>query len=229
MKVIHIMDNLGVTGGVNSFVYDLCYALKKQNVDVSLIGIIDSKDKNNVEVKKLRQLGMKVVCMGAKDKKDAILHYGFRLRKEIVEISNGEYTICNLHLKLSVLLGGLSTIGLCNIKCVETYHSQYHNYTVEYNLMKHRISLYIPCSKSAGEEMHQRFQVPVDKMNTIANGIACDEIQSVKAIENEKITFLSVGRLTKQKNYPVIIEAFNRLNRNDVVYKIIGRGEEENV
>ena len=39
MKVIHIVDSLNVAGGVNSFVYDLCLAMKKQNVDVSLIGI----------------------------------------------------------------------------------------------------------------------------------------------------------------------------------------------
>jgi len=227
MKVIHIMDNLGVTGGVNSFVYDLCYALKKQDIDVSLIGIIDSDDKNNVEVKKLRQLGMEVICLGAQDKKDAILHYGVKLRKKIVEISNGTPTICNLHLKLSVLLGGLSTIGLGNIKCVETYHSQYSRYIFEYNLMKHRISLYIPCSESAGKEMHQRFQVPIDRMNVISNGIVCDEIQSAKAIKDVKITFLSVGRLTEQKNYPVIIEAFNQLDMKNIVYKIIGKGEEE--
>ena len=41
------------------------------------------------------------------------------------------------------------------------------------------------------------------------------------------ITILSVGRLTKQKNYPVIIEAINELGLKDIKYEIIGSGEDE--
>lgn len=64
MKIIHIMDNLGVSGGVNSFVYDLCYALKEQGCDVSLIGILDSQDKDNAEVIRLRNCGVQVIMFG---------------------------------------------------------------------------------------------------------------------------------------------------------------------
>ena len=117
VKIIHIMDNLGVSGGVNSFVYDLCYALKEQGSDVSLIGILDSEDKNNAEVVRLRNQGIEVVCLEAKNKKDAILHYAGILRKIINQLSNGNPTICNLHLKLSVLLGGIATIGMRNVMC----------------------------------------------------------------------------------------------------------------
>lgn len=85
------------------------------------------------------------------------------LRKAIVQIASDEQTVCNLHLKLSVLLGGMATTGLRNVKCVETYHSQYSHYSLEYNLMRPRISLYIPCSKSAGVEMQSRFHVPKEK------------------------------------------------------------------
>ena len=41
------------------------------------------------------------------------------------------------------------------------------------------------------------------------------------------MTFLSVGRLTEQKNYPVIIDAFNKLHCTDVKYLIVGKGEDE--
>lgn len=227
MKVIHVMDNLGVSGGVNSFVYDLCYAMKLQKVDVSLIGILDSKDKDNAEVIKLRKHGVQVICLGAKSKTEAIMHYSGKLRKIIVGLAKDEMTICNLHLKLSVLLGGFSTIGLKNVKCVETYHSQYSHYMFEYRLMKKCISMYIPCSESAGKEMSERFHVPERKMRVIPNGIACAEMKLVEPTKNAKITFLSVGRLTKQKNYPVIIDAFNHLNKSDVDYIIIGKGEDE--
>ena len=227
VKVIHIMDNLGVAGGVNSFVYDLCHALKGQECDVSLIGILDSPQKNNAEVIKLREQGIQVVCLGAKNKKDAIFHYVGALRRTIRQLTNGEQAICNLHLKLSVMLGGVATIGMRNVKCVETYHSQYSHYALEYYLMRHCISLYIPCSESAGKEMKERFHVPQQKLCTIPNGINNSEIRGAVPKKDGKITFLSVGRLTAQKNYPVIIDAFNKLNCSDVKYQIIGKGEDE--
>lgn len=229
VKIIHIMDNLGVSGGVNSFVYDLCYALKEQGCDVSLIGILDSQDKNNAEVIKLQEQGVQVVCLGAKNKKDAIFHYIGTLRKTVRQLTNGSQTICNLHLKLSVLLGGLATVGMANVKCVETYHSQYSHYVLEYNLMRHRISLYIPCSESAETEMRERFHVPQKKLCTIPNGINNAEIRRTIPKRNRNTTFLSVGRLTAQKNYPVIIDAFNKLNCSDIKYLIIGKGEDEKV
>lgn len=228
MKVIHIMDNLGGTGGVNNFVYDLCCALKLQNVDVSLIGILDSKDAYAIQ--KLGECGIEVVCLEAKSKKEAILHFIYALRKEIVRLSGGKPTICNLHLKLGVLMGGIATLGLDNVKCVETYHSQYKNYTLEYNLMKCRISGYIPCSQSAAKEMKKRFHVPKEKVHMIPNGI---NLMNVKESFLQKeadghIVFLSVGRLTKQKNYSVLIDAFNALDLKAVDYHIIGEGEDEN-
>ena len=113
------------------------------------------------------------------------------------------------------------------MKCVETYHSQYSHYALEYNLMKHRISLYIPCSESAGTEMKERFHVPQKKMCVIQNGINSVEIRKVVPKKHTGTTFLSVGRLTEQKNYPVIIDAFNRLYCTDAKYLIIGKGEDE--
>lgn len=227
MKVIHIMDSLNVAGGVNSFVYDLCLAMKKQNVDVSLIGILDSSKKDNDSVKKLKENGVDVICLGAKSKKDALTRYCPMLRKAIVQIASDEQTVCNLHLKLSVLLGGMATTGLRNVKCVETYHSQYSHYSLEYNLMRPRISLYIPCSKSAGVEMQSRFHVPKEKMCVISNGIDYESISKVVPEKKNSITILSVGRLTKQKNYPVMIEAFNEMASKDIEYDIIGAGEDE--
>lgn len=229
MKVIHIMDTLNVTGGVNSFVYDLCFAMAQNKVDVSLIGILDSVNKNNENVQKLRQCGVKVICLGAKNKLDAILHHQNHLRETIIKLSHNEPTICNLHLKLSVLLGGVSTIGLKYVKCVETYHSQYSHYWLEYTLMKRRISLYIPCSQSAGGEMQERFHVPNKKMCVIPNGIRSESIREIRPLKNDKITFLSVGRLTRQKNFPVLIDTFNSLTSHDIDYEIIGMGEDESM
>ena len=90
MKVIQIMDNFIVGGGVNSFVYDLCFALKAQGCDVSLIGILREGYDNNPVVEDLCKAGISVICIGATSKKEAILRYIKKLKEKIVEISGGE-------------------------------------------------------------------------------------------------------------------------------------------
>ena len=144
MKVIQIMDNFIVEGGVNSFVYDLCYALKEQGCDVSLIGLLRQGYDSNPEVKNLRNAGIRVECIGASSKKGALMHGIGKLRRLIKESSNGEQSICNLHLKLSVLMGVLATQGLNNIKCIETYHSLYSRYWLQTKVISPFITMYIP-------------------------------------------------------------------------------------
>lgn len=43
MRVIQLVDKLGPSGGVPSFVYDLCFALKDAGCDITLIGILNNK------------------------------------------------------------------------------------------------------------------------------------------------------------------------------------------
>ena len=163
MKVIQIMDNLETDGGVNSVVYDLCQAQRVLGADVSLIGIMDRGNSNNEQVQALRALGVSVHCLGAKSKPDALLRYVFALRNLIYEISGGETVICNLHLKLSVLMGTMAAVGLSNVVCIETYHNTYHHYWLQYNLCKFMIREYICVSETAYKEMQLRFHTPKHK------------------------------------------------------------------
>ena len=52
MKIIQIMDTLGANGGVNTFVFDLCEALKLNGHDVALVGILSKGMKDNPEILK---------------------------------------------------------------------------------------------------------------------------------------------------------------------------------
>lgn len=229
MKIIHIMDSLGVAGGVNSFVYDLCLALKDDGQDVTLVGIIGDSEESKNQAMSVREEGIPVYCMCMSSKKQALAVGIPKLRKLIKSIAQDEETVCNLHLKLSVLMGGLATVGLRNVKCVETYHSNYSHYALEYTLMKRRISKYIPCSVSAGKEMQERFRVPDKKIVVIPNGVnrACLRKIAGESEKENGIHVLSVGRLTAQKNYPVAIKAFKTLCGETMVYQIIGDGEDK--
>ena len=131
MKIIQITDHNG-SGGVNSFVYDLCREQCKY-AEVMFISII-SREKNIAveQLKELEKKGVTVKCLGALSKLDAIFHYILALRRTMKEFSKGEKCICNLHLKLSVLMGVMAGAGLKNIKLVETYHNTYHHYKLQY-------------------------------------------------------------------------------------------------
>ena len=225
MKVIQIIDSLSQGGGVGSFVYDLCLALKRQGIDVSLIGILAGQEGDQVQ--KLRDANIPVYCLNAPDKKKAIFSYIPVLKRKIVEIADDEETVCNLHLKLSVLLGGIATRGLKNIWRVETYHSQYSHYTLEYNLMKKRISRYICCSDSAKKEFISRFHPKKCKAVSIPNGIDVETLHEKYADLNPHdgvMRLISVGRFTDQKNIQVAAKAFSNLCNENLIYKIIGEG-----
>ena len=226
MKVIEIMDNLALAGGVNSFVYDLCAALKSINADVTLIAIMKNYGASNETVQQLKKKGIDVVCIGAANKKEAILKYIPKLRREILRISNGEQTVCNLHLKLSVLMGSIATIGCSKIKCVETYHSRYSKYWLENFILQSRIKKYIACSESANREMKKRFTVKKSKIITIPNGVDCELIKKSKANPSDTtITAISAGRFTEQKNFQITTKAFSSLCSDRIRYTIYGDGE----
>ena len=232
VKVIQIIDNFSVGGGVNSFVYDLCYALKEQGCDVSLIGILRGGYDSNPEVEKLRAAGIRVNCIGAVSKKSALLHDNGKLKGLIKDISKNEQTICNLHLKLSVLMGVLAARGLNNVKCIETYHNTYHHYHLQCWVCSPLIKKYICVSETAKEEMHQRFKVPYRKLIAIPNGVSRKRIRKLAKIneynhEGGKTHIVSVGRLSYEKNFLVPVTALSDVCDENITYTLVGGGPEE--
>lgn len=232
MKIIHIMDNLGVSGGVNSFVYDLCFALKAQGCDVSLIGILKKGYERNPEIAQLRAAGIRVECVGATSKKDAIIHSIGKLKTLIKDIADGDATVCNLHLKLSVLMGVLATRGLKNVKCVETYHNTYHHYHLQCWACSPFIKKYICVSETAKEEMHRRFKIPYKKLVAIPNGVSRSKIRTLAKLQEYKpqkgkVHIVSVGRLSYEKNFIVPVKAFVDMCNENVWYTLVGGGPQE--
>lgn len=226
VKVIQIMDNFSVGGGVNSFVYDLCYALKEDGCDIFLIGILSIGNDNNPEVEKLRNQGIQVECLGASGKLDAIFNYMGKLETLIREIAGNENTICNLHLKLGVLMGILATRGIKNVRCVETYHSQYSHYWLQNKILSPFISMYVPCSESAKDEFVKRFHPQKGKVFVIPNGVNRTVLraQVTERKEDRTISVISVGRFTAQKNLHITAKAFSNIENGDFEYKIYGDG-----
>lgn len=227
MKIIQITDHNG-SGGVNSFVYDLC---KEQcrYAQVMFISFINKeKDAAMEQLAELEEKGVTVRCLGASSKLDAIFHYMPVLRRIMKEFSKGEKCICNLHLKLSVLMGVMAGAGLKNIKLVETYHNTYHHYKLQYKVLHPWISHYIAISYTCGEEMKQRFHTKNTEMTVIPNGVNREEIREIAYTypvkEHKGILMMTVGRLSYEKNIKMPVKAFAEFCRNDLIYRVIGDG-----
>lgn len=227
MKIIQITDHNG-SGGVNSFVYDLCKEQCKY-AQVMFISFINKE--KNVAIEQLAELeekGIVVKCLGASSKLDAIFHYTLALRRIMIEFSKGEKCICNLHLKLSVLMGVMAGAGLKNIKLVETYHNTYHHYRLQYTLLHPWINHYIAISYTCGEEMRQRFHTKNIEMTVIPNGVNREEIRKIAYThpvqEHNGILMMTVGRLSYEKNIKMSVEAFADFCRKDLIYRVIGDG-----
>lgn len=221
------MDNLITAGGVNSFVYDLCIALKEAGQDVTLIGILGDPVEVEGQALSVREAGIPVHCLCMNSKKKALAIGIPKLRRLVKEIAGAEKTICNLHLKLSVLMGGLSTIGLKNVKCVETYHNTYHHYHLEYFLMRPRIKKYITVSETAKQEMFDRFHAPKDKVVAAPNGVDREKLRSMVlkfGHGGEYVSVISVGRLSYEKNLIIPVKAFSVLCNENIRYTVIGDG-----
>ena len=234
MKVIQVIDSFETGGGVNSFVYDMCFALKEIGCDVSLVGIMDSGYDGNPLIDELRHQGVRVECLGAKSKKDAILFHIRGLRKIISSIADNNKTICNLHLKLSVLMGVLATIHLKNVKCVETYHNTYHHYHVQCWFCSPFIKKYITVSEKAKEEMHSRFRISSGRIIAIPNGVSRDTIRKKAAGKTQKpnddvIRLVSVGRMSYEKNFSTPVSAYKTMCCEKVKYLLVGDGPQKSV
>ena len=228
MKIIQITDHNG-NGGVNSFVYDLCEEQVKLGNEVLFISIIDYKQRaTSQNLEKIKRMGVHLKCIGATNKKDALLHYIGTLRSAIKSFAQDEFCICNVHLKLSTLMGVVSTIGLPNIKIVETYHNNYSWYHLQYAVLHPWIKQYIAISYTCGKEMKKRFHTKDHLMTVIPNGVSRNEIRSSALTQSsykyKETNFVTVGRLSFEKNIKIPVQAFSRFNKEGWNYVVVGDG-----
>lgn len=226
MRVIQLVDKLNSGGGVPSFVYDLCLALKEAGCNITLVGILKNDSDEKAPFKELQAAGINIIEINAPSKKKAITNYIPKLRRTIKNIANKEQTVLNMHLKLSVLMGCLASIGLNNVKCVETYHNTYLNYHLQFNALRPFIKKYITVSETSRLELINEFHAPEKKVVAAPNGIDRKKIRKIagEPIKHDYISIVSVGRLSYEKNFAVSVDALSTICSPTVRYTLIGDG-----
>lgn len=232
MKYIHIVQfHLMSGGGVGSVLTDLCEAMAKDSSEVYIISLFRREGIDfTVEQAWAAKKGIHVKLMqeNASDSSFKVLH---NLHKTIKVLAKEDECCLFLHLKMGVLMGILSTLGMKDVKRVEVYHSGYMKYKLQAFLSRPFIDHYISVSKEAKQQLIDWFHVKGKKIDVVYNGVDVELIREIANVENksnEKLCFVSVGRLSFEKGFKIPIQAYAELIEEGKVsesfYTMIGTG-----
>lgn len=234
MKYIHIVQfHLMSGGGVGSVLTDLCEAMAREHDEVYIISLFRREGIDFASEKTwAAEKGIHVKLMQEKET-DSSLKVLRNLHKTIKKLAKDKCCLF-LHLKMGVLMGILSTLGMKNVKRVEVYHSGYIRYKLQAFLSRPFIDYYISVSKEAKQQLINWFHVKENKIDVVYNGVDVDLIREIAKYEkdsSELLRFLSVGRLSFEKGFKTSIQAYAELKENDQIpsssYTMIGTGAQK--
>lgn len=232
MKYIHIVQfHLMSGGGVGSVLTDLCEAMAKQSGETYIISLFQRKGIDfQAERAWATEKGVNVLLMQEKPS-DSSLKAFSTLRRTIKQLAKEEECCLFLHLKMGVLAGIISTLGIKNVKRLEVYHSGYMRYKLLAFFARPFIRHYISVSKEARQQLIEWFHINEKKIDVVYNGVDVDHIREIARVENSQngeVEFLSVGRLSFEKGFKTPIQAYAELKESgtllDSTYTMIGDG-----
>lgn len=232
MKYIHIVQfHLMSGGGVGSVLTDLCEAMAKKSDKVYIVSLfrregIDFSAEQAWAAKK----GVHVMLMQVNGT-DSSIKVLRNLHRTIKQLATEEECCLFLHLKVGVLMGILSTLGMKNINRVEVYHSGYMRYKLQAFFSCPFIKHYISVSKEAKQQLIEWFHIKEKKIDVVYNGVDVELIREIAKTDNKEIgpfRLMSVGRLSFEKGFITPIQAYAELRETglleDTSYTMIGTG-----
>lgn len=216
---------------MGSVLTDLCEAMAKESKEIYIISLFQRKGIDfAAEQIWATEKGVHVKLMQERAG-DSSLGVLRNLHKTIKALAKEDECCLFLHLKMGMLMGILSTLGMKSVKRVEVYHSGYMRYKLQAFLSRPFIDHYISVSKEAKQQLINWFQIKERKIDVVYNGVNVDLIREIAKIDNinhELLRFVSVGRLSFEKGFKTPIQAFAELMESgrlsDCSYTMIGTG-----
>lgn len=172
----------------------------------------------------------------------------FKIKKYLNSVSPGVLISANDYLNVFAI--GAKFLSKAEFKLIVTIQTHLSTQIANYNNFKTKIIMFlakklyryadrIVCvSYGVAKDAEATLRIPMNKIDVVYNPIVNDEIfieqnkdMKHKWLDSSKdFVVISVGRLTKQKDFPTLIKAFNSLtkNKNNVKLIILGDGEEKN-
>jgi glycosyltransferase involved in cell wall biosynthesis len=231
MRILHIIPDLH-GGGAQKFCIDLCNELSKEH-EVTVCSLYDVKD--HMFMAQALSPAVKRITLHKKLGLDISLFFKIN---QLIHSNNYD----SVHTHLRGLFYSVLAIGINKTKYFHTVHNMANEETGKLQRLIYKTMFRffnvtpIGISKKVLEsiqiEYGNQYNVlidngtkqlkPTDQIEHVRN-----EIQSYKKSIDTKI-FLTIGRITHQKNYKMLVKVFNRLlgEDEDISLLIIGQDPE---
>ncbi len=222
-KKIHVVQIISALnyGGAERLVVDLSNLLVADNFDCSIITFFA-----NTPLTSQLDKRVKVILVEKKQK------LSFGLIKDLQKtLQNIGADIVHTHLFGADFWGSIVAKKL-NLPVISTEHSVYRNESIIKNKLKYwnrkNIDKFVAVSKTIRQELQKYFKLPEEKIVVINPGI---DLSRFLFVPNRKVVepikFLLLGRLEKEKNFAMAIEALSKYKAKNWQCQIVGQGSLE--
>lgn len=232
IKILYIIPSLQ-SGGAERFILDLIYNLDQEKFFPQLL-LFNSRGQE-VFYQEAVSHKIKIKIIEKRFKIDLlnffqVYKYIKKNKPDIVHTQLGG----DVYGKLAAKLAGIK-------KIISTEQNVLHNDGRVIRFLKRRTAYFsdkiIAISSAVKRDISRKYKISSEKINLISNGIDVErfkEGQQTKDLSDfyqkirsnpDQIIFGSVGRLSPQKNFSLLIEALARVKNNNFKCFIVGEGE----
>jgi len=241
MKINFYLPNVE-SGGAEKMIIALANEMAHRKLDITLIlGVNKGAFKSDISS------GVKVIELGSL----SVLKSAIRLFQLVLKNKPNILCVTKSHVNTMVALFApflkdtSVVLREANTPSVECKHaSTYGKCIMAFGKLTYRFAdKYVAVSNGVSEDMCDFYSISRNKVQTIYNPVISPKMYE---LSKEKVThsffderkmnssiyiFIAVGRLMPQKDYPTMIEAFNRafIKNNNIRLIILGRVEKNNV
>lgn len=231
MKILYVINSLHM-GGAEKLCTDLAKIAKKEDVKIDIY-VLNNADTNlKIDVKRH---GINVYNCGTSGYK-SLKHLLWLLKHK------SDYDIIHSHLSYSQYYVSLIRFFDKNIKLITTEHNTF-NERRKYKLFKiiekyvyksyDKITVINNENRNSMIEWQKSIK---DKIITVENGINIEKyingnennIEDISLKDNSKEKILMVASFREQKNHKLMIESFNKLDKNKSLI-LVGNGTENKI
>lgn len=212
-------------GGIQKFAVDLANNLDKDKFEVSILCLRCRS--GELFEKKADEYGITVFYLNKKDGVDlTVISRIYRAIKE--------YKPDIIHANQRTLTYAMLPIILLKIKnVIYTVHNlaEYDAGGIHKQIIKSAYKLYgitlVAISDICRKSVSDTYNIPIENIPCIYNGVDVNFFASPTDINNKDIDFLAVGRISTQKNYTLMLNAFKRVceKYRSANLTILGDGE----
>ncbi len=232
MKIVHILPKFD-TGGAEKFCVDMCNTLAKDTDNKVYLIVLGTIDDDEILAKQVED-NVNMIALNKQGKSLKVIYDIYHILKEI----NPDVT--HTHLRAQAYAGfPLITAGIPNIHTIHNLAQKEIGSKVRkfYNFLYNRfkftpVAISDEVLVSMHEEYGSQFNEKIDNgAKAVSKSPLFEEtkeyIDSLQDSERTNI-FLSVGRLTEQKNYIMMVAAFEELLEKGYDIKLLIIGSKTN-